>query len=216
MHAERRLIAVMTALVALATAACGDERPATGDVPDEAAAFAWPADTGTSAILHIQNLGQVEIALYPSIAPKTVENFVKLAREGFYDGTTFHRVMPNFMVQGGDPNTRDEYPDNDGMGGPGYNIDDEFNDSPHARGTVSMANYNRRNTGGSQFFILLGDSPHLTGKHTAFGQVLSGMDVVDAITRVERDDYGRWGPKYRPIENVVLEKVEIREATPAG
>jgi peptidyl-prolyl cis-trans isomerase B (cyclophilin B) len=154
-------------------------------------------------------MGNIELALYPSLAPKTVENFVKLAREGFYDGTSFHRVIPGFMIQGGDPNSKNQNPSDDGHGGPGYTIDDEFTDAPHERGALSMANVGRPNSGGSQFFIVLGNAQNLDGKHTIFGRVLSGMNVVDAITEVDTDVYGRWGAKNRPIANVVIERIEI-------
>ena len=115
------------------------------------------------------------------------------------------------MIQGGDPNTRDKDPNDDGRGGPGYQVEDEFNPAPHARGTLSMANTGRPRTAGSQFFIVVQDARHLDFKHTAFGRVTSGMEVVDAITEVETDVHGRWGPKNRPIANVVVERVEIRE-----
>ncbi len=195
--------------LALGTIGCGDKVTATPDAP---APFAWPKGPTPRAVLHIRDVGAIEIALYPQIAPATVDNFVKLAREGFYDGTSFHRVIPDFMVQGGDPNTKDKDPGNDGKGGPGYRIKDEFNAAPHEPGTVSMANLGRPNTADSQFFIVHGSASHLDGKHTVFGRVVDGMDVVDAITKVEVDLYGRWGPRNRPIANVVVEKVEIQPA----
>jgi peptidyl-prolyl cis-trans isomerase B (cyclophilin B) len=204
--------------VGLFASACGDKVTATRS--EEAAAekqpFHWPDSPGLTAVLHVRDYGDIEVALYPELAPGTVDNFVKLAREGFYDGTTFHRVIPGFMIQGGDPNSKDDRPDNDGSGGPGYRIDDEFNAAPHDRGTLSMANMSRPNTGGSQFFIVHGDSPHLQGKHTAFGRVISGMEVVDSISAVETDRHGRWGPKARPIEDVVVEGIEIRGGTTAS
>jgi len=161
-------------------------------------------------VLQIAGLGEIVIELYPELAPETVANFEKLAREGFYDGTTFHRVIPDFMIQGGDPWSRDDKPTNDGQGGPDYTIDDEINGAPHLPGVVSMANTGRPNSGGSQFFILTGDAPQLDSKHTVFGRVRSGSEVVEAINAVETDTFGRWGPKARPIENVVLEAVTIR------
>ena len=192
----------------LVLGACGGEAPET----PAAVPFAWPEGPTTHAVLHVHDRGDIEIALYPSLAPKTVANFVKLAEDDFYDGTTFHRVIPGFMIQGGDPNTRDRDPSDDGMGGPGYRIDDEINAAPHLRGVVSMANTGQPNTGGSQFFIVHADSPHLDGKYTVFGRVVSGMEVVDAIAKVEVDVYGRWGPRNRPLENVVIDDVEIRPA----
>jgi peptidyl-prolyl cis-trans isomerase B (cyclophilin B) len=121
--------------------------------------------------------GSMEIDLFASDAPKTVNNFVFLAREGFYDGVAFHRVIDNFMVQGGDPT-------GSGMGGPGYRFEDEFDGNPntHEAGSLSMANAGP-GTNGSQFFICHGPQPHLDGKHTVFGKVSSGQDVVDLITQ---------------------------------
>jgi peptidyl-prolyl cis-trans isomerase B (cyclophilin B) len=119
--------------------------------------------------------GTIEIDLYPEYAPKTVNNFVFLAREGFYDGITFHRVISNFMIQGGDPT-------GSGRGGPGYRFEDEFKGNPlkHETGALSMANAGP-NTNGSQFFITHSPQPHLDGRHTVFGKVTSGQDVVNAI-----------------------------------
>ncbi len=198
-------------LLALAAPGCGDKVETRRAVEPEI--FEWPAEAPVHARIHVLDRGTIELALYPEVAPATVENFAKLAREGFYDGTTFHRVIPGFMIQGGDPNTRDDDPKDDGDGGPGYTIEDEFNFAPHARGVVSMANMGRPNTAGSQFFIVHADARHLDGKHAAFGRVVSGLDVLDQIASVETDEHGRWGPKNRPIESVVIERIEIREAT---
>ena len=119
--------------------------------------------------------GTITLELFPEYAPKTVNNFVFLTGEGFYNGVTFHRVIPNFMIQGGDPT-------GSGMGGPGYRFEDEFNGNPlrHETGVISMANAGP-GTNGSQFFITHGPQPHLDGRHTVFGRVLQGQDVVDAI-----------------------------------
>ena len=119
--------------------------------------------------------GTIELELYAQFAPKTVNNFVFLARQGFYDGLKFHRVISNFMIQGGDPTGT-------GSGGPGYKFEDEFTGNPlqHETGVISMANAGK-NTNGSQFFITHGPQPHLNGKHTVFGKVISGQDVVNAI-----------------------------------
>jgi cyclophilin family peptidyl-prolyl cis-trans isomerase len=140
--------------------------------------------------------GAIELELFPEDAPKTVENFTKLASDGYYDGLTFHRVIPDFMVQGGCPR-------GDGTGGPGYTFEDEFNDHPVARGYLAMANAGP-DTNGSQFFIVTADAcPWLDGKHTVFGRITSGQDVADAISQVERDD------RDRPLEPVVLESVQL-------
>jgi cyclophilin family peptidyl-prolyl cis-trans isomerase len=149
----------------------------------------------TSATLHTSE-GPIELELHSEDAPKTVENFVKLSREGFYEGVIFHRVIPDFMIQGGDPTGT-------GTGGPGYQFEDEFNQHPVERGALAMANAGP-NTNGSQFFIVtIGAAPWLDGKHTVFGRVTTGMDVVDRISEVDRD------ANDRPREPVTIERVEL-------
>jgi len=133
-------------------------------------------------------LGNMEIRFFPDKAPKHVENFIKLAKSGFYDKTLFHRVIPGFMIQGGDPNTKDEKDKSKyGMGDPGYKIKAEFNDRPHVRGAVSMARSQDPDSAGSQFFIVVKDTPHLNGKYTVFGEVVKGMEVADKIVSQQRD-----------------------------
>lgn len=133
------------------------------------------------------NFGNIELELFAKDAPKTVKNFLDLAKKGFYDGTKFHRVIPDFMIQGGDPNSRDDDWSNDGTGGPGYQFADEFNDHKLVRGTLAMAN-SGPDTNGSQFFIVTApETPWLDGKHTAFGRVTSGMDVVTKIESLPRN-----------------------------
>ena len=142
--------------------------------------------------------GAIELELYGDDAPKTVENFVKLSRDGFYDGVIFHRVIPDFMIQGGDPTGT-------GSGGPGYQFEDEFNEHPVERGALAMANAGP-NTNGSQFFIVTADAcPWLDGKHTVFGRVSSGMEVVDAISGLDRD------ARDRPRDDVTIESVSVSE-----
>jgi cyclophilin family peptidyl-prolyl cis-trans isomerase len=142
------------------------------------------------------NLGMIGLELYPADAPKTVDSFVRLARTGFYDGVTFHRVIPDFMIQGGDPTGT-------GSGGPGYTFDDEINDHKVERGALAMANAGP-NTNGSQFFIVTAEAtPWLDGKHTVFGRVTNGMDVVDTISQLETD------ANDKPREPVVIERVEL-------
>jgi cyclophilin family peptidyl-prolyl cis-trans isomerase len=149
----------------------------------------------SNATLHT-NHGPIEVELFDDDAPKTVHNFVKLARDGFYDGVTFHRVIPDFMIQGGDPT-------GSGMGGPGYTFEDEFNDHKVVRGALAMANAGP-NTNGSQFFVVTAEAtPWLDGKHTVFGQVTQGMDVVDKISSVDTD------ANDKPREPVVIERVEL-------
>jgi peptidyl-prolyl cis-trans isomerase B (cyclophilin B) len=151
-----------------------------------------------NATLHT-NHGAIELELFPADAPKTVENFTKLAREGFYDGVIFHRVIPDFMIQGGDPTGT-------GSGGPGYTFPDEFNDHKVERGALAMANAGP-NTNGSQFFIVTTQSAAwLDGKHTVFGVVTSGMEVVDEISKLPRD------ARDKPREDVVIERVELPAA----
>jgi peptidyl-prolyl cis-trans isomerase B (cyclophilin B) len=132
--------------------------------------------------------GRMELHFFPDKAPKHVENFMKLAKSGFYDKTIFHRVIPGFMIQGGDPNTKDETNKAQyGMGGPGYRVKAEFNDRSHVRGTVSMARSSEPDSAGSQFFIVVQDTPHLNGKYTVFGEVVKGMEVADKIVSQPRD-----------------------------
>ena len=132
-------------------------------------------------------LGKIEMEFFEDKAPGHVKNFKDLAKKGFYDGTIFHRVIPGFMIQGGDPNTKSDDRSNHGMGGPGYSIKAEFNDTPHKRGILSMARSQDPNSAGSQFYIVVKDSAFLDGKYTAFGKVLSGMKVADQIVNAPRD-----------------------------
>jgi len=148
----------------------------------------------TSATLHTTK-GAIAIELFDDDAPKTVANFKKLAADGFYDGIIFHRVIPDFMIQGGDPTGT-------GRGGPGYTFEDEINDRKVERGALAMANAGP-NTNGSQFFIVTTDSaPWLDGKHTVFGRVTDGMDAVDAISAADRDSSDK------PRDDVMIERVE--------
>ena len=131
--------------------------------------------------------GKIEMELFADKAPGHVKNFKDLAKKGFYDGTIFHRVIPGFMIQGGDPNTKSDDRATYGMGGPGYSIQAEFNDTPHKRGILSMARSQNPNSAGSQFFIVVKKASFLDGKYTAFGKVLSGMAVADQIVNAPRD-----------------------------
>jgi len=142
------------------------------------------------------NLGTIKFKFLKDKAPKTCDNFIKLTEKGFYNGTIFHRVIPNFMIQGGDP-------DGTGMGGPGYHIKAEFNDTKHVPGIVSMARSMDPDSAGSQFFICVAAVPHLDGQYTAFGEVIEGYDVVDKISKVKTL------PGDKPVEPVVMKKVTI-------
>ena len=133
------------------------------------------------------NLGNIQFELLSDIAPETVRNFIKLAKSGFYDGTLFHRVIPKFMIQGGDPNTKQSDKSTWGTGGPGYNIKAEFNSRSHLRGIVSMARSSDPDSAGSQFFIVTSDSTFLDREYTVFGQVADGMEVADKIVNLPRD-----------------------------
>lgn len=150
------------------------------------------------------NFGDVVLELFTADAPKTVDNFIKLSKSGFYNGTKFHRVIKGFMIQGGDPNSKDDDWSDDGMGGPGYKFEDEINPNKLVRGTLAMANAGA-NTNGSQFFIVTTEAtPWLDGKHTAFGKVLSGMDIVDKIESVKVNENDH------PTDDVVVNNIEIQ------
>jgi len=133
------------------------------------------------------SFGKISFKLLSELAPETVRNFEKLARDGFYDETLFHRVIPGFMIQGGDPNTKTDNKGSWGTGGPGYNIKAEFSSRSHLRGIVSMARSQDPNSAGSQFFIVTADSTFLDRQYTVFGEVTEGMDVADKIVKLERD-----------------------------
>lgn len=153
--------------------------------------------------------GEMVVEFWPEVAPKTVENFKKLAREGFYDGTAFHRIMRGFMIQGGDPNTKDPSKESSyGTGGPGYKVQAEFNDRPHLRGVLSMARSADPNSAGSQFFVCLGTASSLDHQYTAFGKVTKGLDVLDKIgaTPVGRSASGEMS---KPQTRVTLESVKV-------
>lgn len=159
--------------------------------------------TETKAIIETK-FGKIELRFFPDVAPNHVNNFIELAKKGFYDGTTFHRVIPGFMIQGGDPNSKD--PDKSGhvMGGPGYTLKAEFNNKPHKRGTLSMARAANPDSAGSQFFICVADSPFLDRQYTVFGEVISGMEVVDKIVNQPRDS------RDNPSERIEM-KVRVSE-----
>ncbi len=155
-----------------------------------------------SAVLHT-SLGDITVKFYNDASPITVENFLKLADTKFYDGTRFHRVIKDFMIQGGDPNSKDADWSNDGTGGPGYAFADEFNKHSLVRGSLAMAN-SGPNTNGSQFFIVTADStPWLDGKHTNFGEVTSGMDVVSAIENVKVNGNDH------PLEDITIKSIDL-------
>jgi peptidyl-prolyl cis-trans isomerase B (cyclophilin B) len=159
--------------------------------------------SATKAIIETK-FGNITLKFFPDVAPGHVKNFIDLAKKGFYDGTTFHRVIPGFMIQGGDPNSKDPNKSKHGQGGPGYTIKAEFNDRPHKRGTLSMARAGHPDSAGSQFFICVKDSPFLDKQYTVFGEVESGIEVVDKIVSQPRD------PNDNPNERIEM-KVKIVE-----
>ena len=149
--------------------------------------------------------GEMEVVLFPELAPKHVESFVKLAKSGFYNGTIFHRVIPGFMIQGGDPYTKDPSKrDRYGTGGPGYTLPAEFSKVAHERGILSAARTADPNSAGSQFFIMVDKAPHLDGQYTVFGEVIKGMEVADMIVKQPRD------PRDAPLERIEM-TIEITE-----
>ena len=149
------------------------------------------------------NHGKISFELLPDLAPETVRNFEKLTKDGFYDGTLLHRVIPGFMIQGGDPNTKTDNKGSWGMGGPGYNVKAEFSSRSHLRGIVSMARAQDPDSAGSQFFIVTSDSAFLDRQYTVFGQVKEGMDVADKIVNMNKDGNDC------PLEKVVMTKVTL-------
>ncbi|HEX3110131.1 MAG TPA: peptidylprolyl isomerase [Thermoanaerobaculia bacterium] len=152
--------------------------------------------------------GEIDIRFFPDKAPNHVKNFIELAEKGFYNGSKFHRVIPGFMIQGGDPNTISGSPATWGTGGSGQNVNAEFNDVHHARGVVSMARANNPNSASSQFFICVADAGFLDRQYTAFGEVTKGMDVADKIVSAPR------GANDRPNNPTTIEKIVIRDANP--
>lgn len=160
-------------------------------------------DTAPKAVIET-NLGNIELRFFPDVAPLHVENFLTLAKSGFYDGTIFHRVIPGFMIQGGDPNTKGTDKSIYGQGGPEHTIKAEFNNRPHKRGILSMARSQHPDSAGSQFFIVVADSNFLDGQYTVFGEVVSGMDVADKIVSAERD------ARDNPLERIEM-KVRVKE-----
>jgi len=157
----------------------------------------------TRAIIETK-FGNIELKFFPDVAPNHVKNFVDLAKKGFYDGTTFHRVIPGFMIQGGDPNSKNPDKASHGTGGPGYQVKAEFNATPHKRGVLSMARAGHPDSAGSQFFICVADAPFLDRQYTAFGEVVSGMEVADKIVSQPRDS------RDNPNERIEI-KVKIIE-----
>jgi peptidyl-prolyl cis-trans isomerase B (cyclophilin B) len=157
----------------------------------------------TKAVIETK-FGNIELRFFPEVAPNHVNNFIDLAKKGIYDGTTFHRVIPGFMIQGGDPNSKNPDRSTHGMGGPGYSVKAEFNPKPHKRGTLSMARSGHPDSAGSQFFICVANASFLDKQYTAFGEVVTGLEVVDQIVSQSRDKNDN------PLERIEM-KVKIIE-----
>lgn len=189
---RQRIVKMVAGVLGVAVLACGV-------VTGVSVAADKPSGKAAPHAIIKTKFGEIDVKFFPDMAPGHVENFVKLAKSGFYNGTIFHRVIPGFMIQGGDPNTKNpakkaEY----GSGGPGYTIKAEFNDTPHKRGILSMARTNDPDSAGSQFFICVENSPFLDGKYTAFGEVVKGMGVADKIVNAPRD------PRDNPLDRVEM------------
>lgn len=207
---KKRMILALCALCVAAFLGCSaDSKP----VPGETVQPTDPADLGATikATITVKDFGKIELELYPDTAPQSVYNFVSLARSGFYNGLTFHRIMKDFMIQGGDPN-------GDGTGGPGYRIKGEFDangfENPllHERGVISMArSMDSNDSAGSQFFIMHQDTPDLDGDYAAFGRVTDGLDVVDAIANVRVKSDGQTPRLKVVIDSIVIDGSELPE-----
>lgn len=203
------LIVTIGALMALSTDSLAQER---GSKAAPKSKYLPPtlADVGDTTEVAVINTtkGEIVLEFYPSLAPIHVANFKKLTRAGYYDGTTFHRVVPGFVIQGGDINSKDNDPTNDGQGGPGYTIKAEFNSTPHVKGILSMARTPDPNSAGSQFFICLGRASNLDNQYTVFGKVIKGLDVVDAIGAVERNPANPEHQKMTPVKMTSVKLVK--------
>ena len=163
----------------------------------------------TADVIIETKFGDIEIRTFPGVAPKHVENFLTLAKSGFYDGTIFHRVIPGFMIQGGDPNTREMDKSKYGQGGPGHKDKAEFNELSHVRGIISMARSNNPDSAGSQFFIVVKDSKFLDRQYTVFAEVINGMDVADKIVSQKRDS------RDNPLERIEI-KIRVLDNAEEG
>lgn len=193
------------AFALLLAAGCSNEKPVAAPADTAAVTNRVPSAPNTNEVAVITTSeGVMVVEFYSDVAPNHVANFEKLARSGFYDGTAFHRVIPGFMIQGGDPNTKnDAAKDSWGMGGPGYSVNAEFNSKHHARGILSMARSQDPNSGGSQFFICHGDAGSLDGQYTVFGNIIKGFDVLDKIATAATE------PPDRPIKRINIDSIKI-------
>lgn len=192
------------AFALLLAAGCSNEKPSAPAVPAAVTNQSPAAPSAKEVAVITTSEGVMVLEFYPDVAPNHVANFEKLARSGFYDGTAFHRVIPGFMIQGGDPNTKNEAAkDSWGMGGPGYTVNAEFNAKHHARGILSMARANDPNSAGSQFFICQADCGQLDGQYTVFGNLIKGFDVLDKIATAPTEQPDR------PLKRVNIDSIKI-------
>ena len=201
---------VLSSLLALAlsiTTGCGDDKSANAPKPVSAAAAEKKPDV---AVIKTSE-GDMVVEFWSDVAPKTVENFETLAKKGFYDGTAFHRIVKGFMIQGGDPLTKDTNaaPGSFGTGGPGYTVNAEFNDHPHVRGVLSMARSQDPNSAGSQFFICLAPAPALDHQYTAFGHLIKGDDVLGKLGDTPCTGPNSMGEYSTPVKRVAVISVKI-------
>lgn len=208
---KKIVISVLALVMTLAMVGCGSSNVETGDnnSGDSSTTQVERPENLPIATIKVKDFGTIEAELYPDKAPNTVNNFIELANSGFYDGLTFHRVVKGFMNQGGDPK-------GDGTGGPGYSIKGEFsgngyeaNDLKHTSGVLSMARAQNPDSAGSQFFIMAGDSPSLDGQYAAFGKVINGLDVVEAINNSEVEKNKSTGEKSTPVTTIIIEEVRV-------
>jgi peptidyl-prolyl cis-trans isomerase B (cyclophilin B) len=194
---------------------CSTVKPVAQRPEEQTAPPASPKPASAEIAVIETDLGEMAIAFWPEVAPKTVENFKKLARSGFYDGTAFHRIVKGFMIQGGDPKTRDPAKEDEwGTGDPGYQIKAEFNQRPHVRGVISMARSTDPDSAGSQFFICLADAQRLDGKYTAFGHVIRGDDVLGKIGETPTV-MARMGELSKPSKRIGVIRIRIVPANTA-
>lgn len=199
---KKTILLFVTAMAMLMIVACGDDKTTESKEQTDNTNYANDVTENPIVTITMENDKKIVIELKPKTAPNTVANFISLVEDGFYDGLIFHRVIPGFMVQGGDP-------DGTGMGGPDYSINGEFssndfeNTLTHERGVLSMARTQDPNSAGSQFFIMTESATHLDGDYAAFGQVIEGMDVIDEIVAVERDGSDK------PLQDQKMKKVEV-------
>lgn len=200
---KKSLVSVLIlAMVVALLAACGNEKSSEDEDQSSNVDYASQVTENPIVTITMENDEKIIVELEPKVAPNTVANFIALVKDGFYDGLIFHRVIPGFMVQGGDP-------DGTGMGGPDYSIKGEFssngfeNTLAHERGVLSMARSKDPDSAGSQFFIMVEEATHLDGDYAAFGKVIEGMDVVDKVVAVERDGSDK------PLEEQKMKTVEV-------